>query len=252
MQDSTLPASQIQSCLFRMDAHMILLVIRQYESKSHRRLVQLSEECVGIREYLGFSKIPHCATLQKAAARLEGSLLHRMLQEFIPYKRVRLVLAGIDGSGFSYSTASYYYTKRARLRRNFLKIVVCADMNSQLISTAIIHHGMQHGNPDFLPLSYKTSAAVAPVDTVLGDMGFDNENNHVGARKTGTAAAVIPTGHADVPIRRTSGTHRREMKRNFPRQLCSQRNRSETTFFVVKGMMSGDMTSRNDATRSGQ
>ena len=140
MQDSTLPASQIRSCLFCMDAHMILLVIRQYESKSCRRLVQLSEECVGIREYLGFSKIPHYATLQKAAARSEGSPLRKMLQEFIPYKRVRLVLAGIDGSGFSYSTASYHYTKRARLRRNFLKIVVCADMNSQLICTAIIHH----------------------------------------------------------------------------------------------------------------
>ncbi len=231
---------------------MILLVIRRYESKSCRRLVQLSEECVGIREYLGFSKIPHCATLQKAAARSEGSLLHRMLQEFIPYKRVRLVLAGIDGGGFSCSTASYYYTKRARLRRNFLKIVVCADMNSQLICAAIIHHGMRHYNPDFLPLSYKTSAAVAPVDTVLGDMGFDDESNHVGARKTGTAAAVIPTGHADVPIRRTSGTHRREMKRNFPRQLYSRRNRSETIFFVVKRMMSGDITSRNDATQDNE
>ena len=218
-----------------MDTHVILLVIRQYESKSHRRLVQLSEECVGIREYLGFSKIPHCATLQKAAARSEGGLPHRMLQEFIPYKRVRLVLAGIDGSGFSYSTASYYYTKRARLRRNFLKIAVCADMNSQLICAAIIHHGMQHGNPDFLPLLYKTNAAIAPVDTVLGGMGFDDENNHVGARKTGTAVAIIPTGYADVPIRRTSGTHRREMKRNFPRQLHSRRNRSETIFFVVKG-----------------
>ncbi len=232
--------------------HMVLLVIRRYESKSCRRLVQLSEECVGIREYLGFSKIPHYTTLQKASARLEGSLLHRMLQEFIPYKRVRLVLAGIDGSGFSYSTASHYYTKRARLRRNFLKIAVCADMNSQLICAAIIHHGMQHGNPDFLPLSYKTSAAVAPVDTALGDMGFDDESNHVGARKTGTAAAIIPTGYADVPIRRTSGTHRREMKRNSPRQLYSQRNRSETIFFVVKGVMPGDITSRNDTTRSGQ
>ncbi len=178
-------------------------------------------------------------------------MLHRMLQEFIPYKRVRLVLAGIDGSGFSCSTASYYYTKRVRLRRNFLKIVVCADMNSQLICTAIIHHGMQHGNPDFLPLLYKTSAAVAPVDTVLGDMGFDDENNHVGARKTGTAA-IIPTRYADVPIHRTSGTHRREMKRNFPRQLYSQRNRSETIFFVVKGMMSGDITSRNDATQDNE
>ncbi len=111
---------------------MILLVIRQYESKSCRRLVQLSEECVGIREYLGFSKISHYATLQKAAARLEGSLPHKMLQEFIPYKRVRLVLAGIDGSGFSCSTASYYYTKRVRLRRLWRN-------SFSLVHTDIIH-----------------------------------------------------------------------------------------------------------------
>ncbi len=110
----------------------------------------------------------------------------------------------------------------------------------------------RHDNPDFLPLLYKTNAAVAPVDTVLGDMGFDDESNHVGARKTGTAAAVIPTGHADVPIRRTGGTHRREMKRNFPGQLYSQRNRSETIFFVVKGMMSGDIASRNDTAQDNE
>ncbi len=42
-----------------------------------------------------------------------------------------------------------------------MKAVVCADMNSQLICTAIIHHDMQHDNPDFLPLLYKTNAAVA-------------------------------------------------------------------------------------------
>ncbi len=124
-------------------------------------------------------------------------------------------------------------------------------MNSQLICTAIIHHGMQHDNPDFLPLLYKTNAAVAPVDTVLCDMGFDDENNHVGARKIGTAA-IIPTRYADVPIHRTSGTHRKEMKRNFPRQLYSQRNKSETIFFVVKRMMPGDITSRNDTTQDNE
>ncbi len=127
-----------------MGTHMILLVIRQYESKSYRRFVELIQECVGIQEYLELSKIPHYTTLQKVSTRLDSNVLHKMLQEFILYKRVRLVLAGIDGSGFSYSTASYYYTKRIQLRRNFLKVVVCADMNSQLICTAMLHHDMQH------------------------------------------------------------------------------------------------------------
>ena len=86
---------------------------------------------------------------------------------------------------------------------------------------------------------------------MLGDMGFDDENNHAGARKIGTAA-IIPTRYGTVPIYRTSGIHRREMKRNFPKQLYSQRNKSETIFFVVKRMMSGDITSRNDATQDNE
>jgi len=115
--------------------HLILLALRQYESKSYRMFVDLIQECVDIQEYLELSQIPHFTTLQKAAARLDGNLLHKMLQEFILYKKVRLVLAGIDGSGFSYSTASYHYTKRIQLRRSFLKVVVCVDMNSQFVCT---------------------------------------------------------------------------------------------------------------------
>ncbi len=128
--------------IYSVWTHLILLAIRQYESKSYRRFTEFLEECVGIQEYLGLSTIPHYTTLQKAAARLEGNLLHKMLQEFILYKKVRLVLAGIDGSGFSYSTASYYYTKRVQLRRNFLKVVVCADMNTQLVCCVMTHHNM--------------------------------------------------------------------------------------------------------------
>ncbi len=236
--------------IYSVWTHLILLTIRQYESKSYRRFTEFLEECVGIQEYLGLYTIPHYTTLQKAAARLEGNLLHKMLQEFILYKKVRLVLAGIDGSGFSYSTASYYYTKRVQLRRNFLKVVVCADMNTQLVCCVMTHHNMQHDNPDFLPLLYKTNNIV-PVDIVLGDMGFDDENNHVGAEQINTAA-IIPTRYGTVPIYRTSGIHRKEMKRNFPVQLYHQRNKSETIFFVIKQIMSGDVTSRNVTTQDNE
>ena len=73
------------------------------------------------------------------------------------------------------------------------------------------------------------------IDIVLEDMGFDDENNHVGARKIGTAATIIPTGHADVPIYRTSGIHRKETKGIFPKQSYSQRNKSETEWNSQKG-----------------
>ncbi len=236
--------------IYSVCTHLILLAIRQYESKSYRRFTKFLEEYVGIQEYLGLSTIPHFTTLQKAAARLDGNLLHKMLQEFILYKKVRLVLAGIDWSGFSYSTASYYYTKRIYLRREFLKIVVCANMNSQLVCRTMLRHNMQHDNPNFLPLLQRTNDIV-PVDIVLGDMRFDDENNHVGARDIETAA-IIPTRYADVPIYRTSGNHRKEMKRNFPVELYHHRNKSETIFFVIKQIMSGDISSRNDIAQNNE
>jgi hypothetical protein len=165
------------------------------------------------------------------------------------YKKVRLVLAGIDGTGFSYSIASYY-TKCIKLRRRFLKIVVCADMNLQLVCTVMIHHNMAHDNPDFLPLLESTNKII-PVDIALGDMGFDDENNHVGAQMLGIHA-IIPTRCTDVPICRTSGIRRKEMKRDFPMQLFHQRSKSETIFFVIKRMMSEKIKSRNEITQDNE
>ena len=203
-----------------------------------------------VQEYLGLSRIPHHTTMQKVAARLDGNLLHKMLIEFILYKKIRLVLAGIDGSGFSYSTASYYYTKRVQLCRRFLKVVVCADMNSQLVCAVMIHHNIVHDNPDFLPLLESTNRIIS-VDIALGDMGFGDEGNHVGARQIGIAA-IIPTRYADVPIYRTSGHYRKEMKRNFPVKLYHQRNKSETIFFVIKQIMTEKITSRNHTTQTNE
>jgi hypothetical protein len=106
---------------------------------------------------------------------------------------------------------SYQYTKRTNLLERFLKIVICADMNTQLICTIIIHHNIAHDNPDFLSLLEQTTQ-IAPVDIVLGDMGFDDENNHVGAQKIDNYA-IISTRYADLPIWKTCGIHKKEMKR---------------------------------------
>ena len=48
----------------------------------------------------------------------------------------------------------------------------------------MLHHNIQHDNPDFLPLLEKTNSVIS-VDIALGDMGFDDESNHVGAKKIG-------------------------------------------------------------------
>ena len=113
--------------------HLVLLSLRQYKQKSYRRFVDFLHECTSIQQQLQLSKLPHYTTLQKASSRLESTILHKILSEFILYIKVRLVLVGIDGTGFGHGQSSYYYTKRAKLRRKFVKISIAADMNHQIV-----------------------------------------------------------------------------------------------------------------------
>ncbi|MHB8602581.1 MAG: hypothetical protein ACYC6W_10160 [Nitrosotalea sp.] len=76
--------------------HLMLLTLRQYESKSYRRFVEFLQESFGMMQYLGLSKIPHYTTLQKASARLTHGILIKMLESFVMYTRIRKIFAGID------------------------------------------------------------------------------------------------------------------------------------------------------------
>ncbi len=46
---------------------------------------------------------------------------------------IQNLFAGIDTTGFGHGPSSYYYTKRIKLRRKFVKLSICADMKEQLI-----------------------------------------------------------------------------------------------------------------------
>ncbi len=58
--------------------HLILLALRQYEGKSYRRFVEWLREAYYLRIFLQLSKIPHYTTLQKFAARMNGTTLYRI------------------------------------------------------------------------------------------------------------------------------------------------------------------------------
>ncbi len=80
--------------------HLILLALRQYEGKSYRRFVEWLHEAYYLRMFLQLSKIPHYTTFQKFAARMNGTLLYRIISSFILLTRVRKMRMGIDASGY--------------------------------------------------------------------------------------------------------------------------------------------------------
>jgi hypothetical protein len=70
-----------------------------------------------LRMFLQLSPIPHYTTLQKLAARINGTILAKIIASFIILTGTRHIFAGIDSTGFKLTYASEYYTERAKLRR---------------------------------------------------------------------------------------------------------------------------------------
>ena len=62
---------------------------------------------------------------------------------------------------------------------------------------------------------------------VITDKGYDSEANHEFVREL-DAASIMPARYEDVPIWRTHGRYRKQMKKRFYNQLYHQRNKNET------------------------
>lgn len=216
--------------------HLVLLVLRQYEAKSYRRFTDFLEECIGVQQFLGLSAIPHYTTIQKAAARLNHGMLIRILESFVLQSRIRKIFAGIDSTGLSHGQASYYYTKRAKLRRRFVKVSICADMRRQIICGIKIRHRRRHDSVDFVPL-LQHAVRLVSIGTVVADRGYDSEQNHVAAENLGIPHTIIRPKYESLQIYKTKGHHRKQMKRRFDWDTYHQRSKIETIFSVIKRML---------------
>ena len=223
--------------------HLVLLVLRQYECKSYRRFVDFLHECIGIQEYLGLPKIPHYTTIQKAATRLTHGMLLKILESFVLQTKIRKMFAGIDSTGLSHGQASYYYTKKAKLRRKFLKISICADMRQQIICGIKIRHRRRHDSVDFVPL-LKRAGKLIPIGTVVADRGYDSEQNHVMTENLGIPRTIIRPKYENLQVYKTKGYHRKMMKRRFDWESYHQRSKAETIFSVIKRMLGEYVMSR--------
>ena len=221
--------------VYKVWQHLVLLALRQYESKSYRRFVEFLQEAFGVVEYLGLSRIPHYTTMQKAAARLCNGMLQNILESFVMYCRTRKLSVAVDATGFGYGQASYYYTKKYKLRRKFLKISICADTTNQVVCSAKIRHKRCNDTVDFVPLLERASRT-ASIGTIVADRGYDSEWNHVSAEKLGVARCIIRPRYEGLQVWKTSGSHRKMMKRHFDWDLYHQRSKVETIFSVVKRM----------------
>ena len=91
-----------------------------------------------------------------------------------------------------------------------------ADILQQIICAIKIRRApTRHDNVDFQPIIERASK-IMPMSVVVADKGYDSEeDNHVLVRENYHALSIIPTRYKDVPIWRTSGKYRKQMKHGF-------------------------------------
>jgi len=144
---------------------------------------------------------------------------------------------------------SYYYTKRIKLRRKFVKMSAISDMKKQLVCAVKIRHRQRHDSVDFMPLLHKAND-ICHIHTVVADKGYDSEKNHVAASNLGITS-IIPPRYEYVPVYKTRGYHRKMLKRQgYDSATYHQRNKTETIFSVIKRMFGENVTSRKISTQN--
>jgi hypothetical protein len=182
-------------------------------------------------------------------------MLGKIISSFVVLTGTRAhIFVGIDSTGFKLTHASEYYTERAKLRRRkYAKLSIGADVLKQIICNIKVRRApTRHDNIDFKPVITKTSEILPLSVVVVGDRGYDSEEeNHVMVReKLGAFSSVIPARNEDIPIWKTHCRYRKQMKRGYSKTLYHQRNKDETIVSVIKRLFGEHIRSRHVITQN--
>ena len=144
-----------------------------------------------------------------------------------------------------------FYTERTRVkRRKYIKLSLGADVLKQIICVVKIRRApIRHDTIDFHSLITKISA-ILPLSVVTADKGYDSEDNHVLIREQLHAYSVIPVRYENVPIWKTHGRYRKQMKYGYSKLLYNQRNKDETIISVIKRLFGEYITSKSVKTQN--
>ena len=127
-------------------------------------------------------------------------------------------------------------------KRRFLKLTIGAELRTQLVTSIKLRRGPSNDNRDFEPVVRKAHS-IKPIRIGIGDKGYDDEENHELLRNELHADSIIPARCEDVPVWRTRGRYRKEMKRGYSKKKYHQRSKDETIFSVVKRTMGDEVRS---------
>ena len=219
-------------------ANACILALKQLEDKTYRFIVDMVAEMQSILELLGIEQAPHWTTLHKAAQRMLGSFIERLVASFVQRTKSQRVRAGIDSTGLQPTRASAYYTrilkkdtKKRRKIRKHIKLSTVMDLNHQIPMSFKIRRGPASDHLDSVHLVRKAHH-IKKIKSLDADKGYTKEALRRFVVEKCHAEDRIKVKNPDVPIWRTKGEYLKKAKRKKLR--ANYRSLCETYHSVLK------------------
>ena len=217
----------------------VILLYKVWINVSYRDIIEIISSNPTFVSLLSLSDIPHFTTIQKFCKRISMKLITSVFSKVV---KSFLGLLGniiiIDSTGFSVNYHSFYYDKRLndfgkKVKRKYVKTTIVVDDKSQIVVAYDVHFGEIHDSKEFKKtLENMDKELVSKFKLIIGDKGYDSEENHVIAKRY-DLHAIIPARNKDVPIYRTKGENRKRMKRHLQEEY-RRRPIVETVHSVLK------------------
>ena len=217
-----------------------LLVLFCLSDKSYRRFTRLLHDSPPTA-LLGYV-LPPRSTLWEAWRRIPPRLLRRLVQ--FSGKGGRDKLGALDPTHFEISRPSVSYCKRTK--RNLMrdpnrKVTIVTGTRSLRILDAVLFKDYRRHGLDDIP---KLMNEWVKGKTVAADMEFDAEVRFHQAVLQAGGNGVVPLRHKDVPVWRTNGARRKQLRRRWPGRSYRRRSLAETANSMLKRGMGTTLRGR--------
>lgn len=140
--------------------------------------------------------------------------------------------------------------KRTNKYRRWTKLTIVADNQTHLIAAADVSLGPNNDSP-LLPDAVRQAVEHIPIKRLLGDAGYDSEDNHRICRKElDIPSTVIPVNIRNRKCDTIKGRYRNQMKKHFPKRIFGNRWQVESVFSRFKRKLGYALRATTEQSRS--
>lgn len=222
--------SKTKNELYDVHTMLILYVLFCLADRSYARFVELIKP--SMKELFGRDKTPGISTLWYAWRRIPPRFLRQLVQ--LSGRGGKDKVCALDPTHFQISRPSVSYCKRTNRkleREPNRKCTIVTGTRSLRILDAIIRKNNHRSGLDDIPILMNDWVRGK---TVAADTEFDAEERfHQAVFKAG-GKGVAPLRHKNIPIHRTKGSRRKQLRRKWPGRSYHRRVLTETANSMLK------------------